>query len=906
MPWIDITRNIDTIPSFVEDLFTFNGILWAVVRYGSGVLEDSYVEEEIPEDPAVYKIMKHLGADPPIIDTIWSGQYDFPPTRSNENRSASIFYKPGGHAEDVNNGFIYLANKNTGEIYINSTPFEIDGNWNILSGPYGVIADLPAGSTLKLVGADAEISSLIFFQGKLYVGFKGGIATLNPADKEFSLVDIFSDNILGDGTAVSFIGHREGLYVAVSYPDAGYVYKYTKNVNNKDNREIYARLPEGVKDPLKLLFYNNKIMLITSDIEGKKIFNTIRGTEIVEGSTEGNTEGNTAKFIEGTSLEGVPSSALIYSKDNKIWITCTGVDEAVHKYWKAGDVNNDGVVDSVDAGALSTLTFPMQWYAADFDNTDSITPEDITIFNSYISGEITQLPNDFSLSTVSYKENKIINIPLSSSALAFTTEDVEDINLAMHPCKFLGASIYGVPLSSGVIIPSNSVIAPIEDPTPTRTLIEFPAQVHKTGAEYEDVRDFGLMIFNGSLPFSALGKYTISFNIETINPPEVISAGIHQSSTIQFKLGIADVNSPVSTKYLTGYNLPTPAIRVISNANSTRISYTFDASNLTNLENFPDTIRPKLLINVTLPGIYAVGDGSFDPFSKKPPGEYQNYNFRPKIILTDIQIKAEENIIYSYPEFIYKEYNSVPSMERNYISYNEELPGDNNWFIKFPSIINSVGNLVRPENALIPNYFSGTLVRRIITNEFSLSTDSTTYKINYFYYITTGNNRTYTVYAYFRNIITGNIIDIDRIANAANIGTVAKTCTVTNTSGGTYQLVIDLLEDISGDTEKFSAAAFYISDINVVEEYTNDTLHNCIYQSVGTDANAWSNNINTVSNIIYPTGYQNAAMHTLTENYDIRSKEYQLYALGLGKIWVYHYDGSLYDETDRPQIISMV
>lgn len=888
MAWIDITRNIknstDTFDteSYIIDLFTFNDVLYTIVRDGTSLT------------PPQYKIYGHLGADPPVVDIIWGTPMSFYPMPSSQ------LYVPGGKAEDTSAGLIYIGNNTTGEVYVNINSGVIDGQWSSISGPYG--AD-------EFSATNANLRTLTIHNNKLYAGHAGGVAVFDAVTTRWDIAGVFYNGPRAQGAVTSLYSFRNSLYAAVSFENSNVLYRYDASVTLIDKWIKVAEFPEDITGIMNINEYRGKLFVIVQDIN-KNIFSTDGIDDALTGAP---------RFIDGVHLSGVPTSIFKYRQDNSLWVTCARTAPFIPgKSASLGDVNGDGVVDYDDLNQLIDFIYlskkPLMFIdAGDMSQNGATRLQDIAILIAVLNGSID--PRDeLTLDTMGPNEITQIRVPPR-----------EDISMAVFDAdKFLRPEGPGDE-GSGRFFPDAGAFVPFG----TNITIVFPEQVAPLShlALYSPkalqvIDNLAIVLSSPIRDFSK--EHTVTCELEIIDPlgaREQDSSERDHTTRMSISMGLSDPNDLTGRKFLhwgnSGFNIDKPVsihlpgkiplgkptlegIQYYQNAPyKWYFSYTFDARNLRNIPT--GEMRIKFVIYLT-----NVGDlvNNFD-----------NVHYRPTLKIKDLTINSSGNNVFVDTDYIVKNFGEIPTDDKAF--HDVEIPsGPDQWFVKFSEIRNNQGILIAPLE--VPNFFDGVVIRKLVTNGVSLEVGED-YIMSFIVYVPAEISNPINIKAYSPQLNDGRYIFNHSITNVfpGSIQPYTVNFTVPVDIGADIlsevPFYLEAWEDIpspasSTISTSLDTPSIYFSDISITEKITGTPV-NTIYRYNGV---SWNN---TTTQVVDPVPYQNIPRYGLIDNWDSTSNAYQLYSVGGGRVWVWNlgfpeglYSGSaLGIEFDRrPQIISML
>jgi len=861
--WIDITRNINTgADERVVNLFTLTSIdhisvLYAIARVGK---------------TTTYNVYEHLGADSPVVDNIWSFNCVLHPLASGDGTliNPAELYIPGGTVEEPGTGYIYIGNNNTGEIYVNYTPYVIDGDWEVISGPFGF---------QEFIGIDADLHALCMFNGELHAAHRGGVSSFNKLSEVWTIVGRFQ--LAGSyGTVTDIYVFKGELYATVSYDDLGTLYKYNSTVDSIDKWIKVADFPSESLNPSKIVEYRNRIFVFAHDPD-KNIFDTDNiGTEFT----------GSPAFNAGDSLSGVPTAAIKYRKDNALWVTCAKEDY-VRVGYVTGDVNGDGIVDWDDYADL-LLAYATNDYsnlydinAADINRDGAVGASDLIALANFLNGAYI-IPGGILTDTTG--TNLITNLDVN--------KEVYDITAYLQYSNFV-FTVFTPPMRQ---IGSS-----------TLTNISYPKEVGVAHGQKTDIGHKSVFVTN---PITDLTQvFTIQCNLNVIDPDARWSQD-DQSSTTVFTVNVGIANPAWRQGSTEPEFIEAPQIESVVNTtvpqfirrfghsnfvdmrSSIPLTYTFDARKLTSLSE----VRVKFSIEISNYG--HIDEHAFHP-------QY----YRPIFQVQGLELNKSLAGVYPDIEYAVKTFPEIPEEKKLYHKVVKPS-GPDQWFAQFSPIIESVGPRIYPP--IIPEFFHGSVIRRLITNDFVLIPGGE-YQLNFAIFILPYvRPNPFSVSVYTQQLLDKRFIlnyhatgiPINQFNSYSTTFIVPFDAPVSEVAQ--TKLYLDITESLSQDSSNWSqtltAPSVYISDINVVNVLYGPTV-NTIYRYTG---DKWDY---ITAEIVDPITDQDMPRSNLIDNFDVNSNEYQLYSTGGGRAWVYSYDGGPYSGSflgiaydERPQIVSIM
>ncbi len=910
MPWIDITRNLDTgNREKVVDLFEFKGVFYAIIKTYDAIPTDTSTVNTF--DPGTYTVHEHLGADPPVVDIIWNVQpLAFPVFPTNRG------YIPAGKAEDTTNGFIYLGNKDAGVVYVNSTAGLIDGNWDALAGPFGFD---------EFVDAQAGLRDITFYNNKLYAAHLGGVSAFNTTTKIWELAGLFTASPGSFGQATSLFGFQGELYVTVSYGDIGKVHKYNSSVTKPEDWILVGELPLTSLAPLQLAEYGDSLFLIAADPD-KNVFDASQIDTTLTGQP---------RLFEGTHLSGVPTSIIKYRKDSKLWVTCAREEFSRRGYLK-GDVNFDGKVDWDDVTVLTAHLFGggnadfVASAAADVTFSDDLNIEDLTLLINYLTGTTPTLPGDSPVLIDTIGPNLITDLtlnrnPVSSVPLdAFNVESAFEVGFGNFTDPALAISRlipYTINESTQSFIWDGQSGAQTEnfDLMNTDTFLDPINIASSLLIGPITTRENIIYTITGDASVSYVRPARSDFSDAITSTVMRLRTGIVLQSHDRisgFVRGFSDLLLPWALTDISGLPANTPVNLALLNQH---LSSSFNPIDFVGLPFFLDS-DPDLYFRIDLfITNSSIGSGQpligIEPHAgvivsglPPPPTKYSHY--RPSFRLDNFS--GESSGVLPDVTYIVEARADIPG---GFEDIHTIIPpsGPDEWFVKFERIVNGEGRVISTGG--IPENFGGIVRSRLVTSG-----------INF----VAGESYEFNIVVKPR--ILGHTKDINLTINTPNTSAgspiISYQSSLPVMRGGTrfwpikhlftvaeglsaadltnIPIFIEFAEShiFTGESALTSYEAI-ISDVNLVQKIDGSTV-NSIHQYNGI---SWTS---ARSSMIDPILETDIPRTGLIDHFDLRSNEFQLYSHGGGRVWAWHYDGGLYSGSAlgprfdrRPQIVNI-
>jgi len=873
--WLDITRDLPTGTSAIDSagssvfLFKLENTLYTLIRILNGT-------------PSTFRIYKHLGSDPPVVDSLWSAIGDFPRIAQGSQ------YNLKGWIEDPVTKYVYILDEGSGTVFRNTTAGIIDTNWEYIIGPFG---------SPDIVGSSAGLFDITLFQNTIYISHTGGVSKYNPDFDTWTLVGTWLTGSNGKGVARALQVFNNELYVGIAFKDIGIIYKFNDTVDDIDNWIKVAELPLTSLDPWLMTLYNNDRIIIGAKDVNQNIFST-RNIDI--------TLNNSPQFINGIHLKGVPLSIITYSKDGSVWLSVAENEFASLGYF-IGDVDGNNTVNTDDLSALADFLISAETLtnvkAADVNNDGTVNIVDFVALTQHIAGTVDYgAAYDIPINTVS--ANKITSLStISSSETAKSTFfDYNQFNIITAFNSFTPVS---TSILSEIIFPSQTS-TPYTDPTIVRGW---------SSKQLNEMSSHATFDTNNILPLDELKTYTVSCDVSVIPAAGMKYTGgpfgNDTSNITQFSISMGLTPLPNSSsvfwKDFFNTQIFTPAQITRLPADQfvfdKHLTFTFKG---TDLRQTPLWIgnNPGVRIRVVLQVIHW-DDIDTGHFATDVPFDTSDWRlFRPEIRIKNLEINVIKSI---FPDTVYivKSRKEIPSNDLNL--HTTSIPsGPDEWFTRFYSTQDST-NLLWPPT-ISPN-FVGDAIYRLVTNPIDFEAGKT-YDINCIVRAPQGSTHPINVEIISPNISTNRTLvnfkhlgiptgststDPYKVSTSFMVPADATSDEITN-----IPITFDIIEN--NVTPEKVGDDILISDINITEKITGNSTHR-IYRYNG---QAWEDSVAT-------KGLHDAVASNLTEVYDLASSEYQLYCLAKGRVFVWHYPGGRYSGSAagvsgdiRPQIINIL
>ena len=882
--WLDINRNLPFNIGVSVYLFTLDRTLYTLVRIVNGV-------------PSVLHIYQHLGSDPPVVDELWDAVENFPPI------AQGFQYDLKGWTEDSAKVYVYIVERSTGTIFRNTTSGVIDQDWDYITGPFG---------SPNITGNNANLWDVIFFQDKLHVSHRGGVARYDESTGEWTSIGLWIEGSNGIGDVKALKVFQNELYATVTFKDIGIVYKWNENVDKPEEWEKVAELPLQSLDPSLLTIFNNdRIIVGVADVD-QNIFSSL-GID--------NTLTGIDRFTDGEHLKGVPISIITYSRDGSVWMTTVESEFATLGYY-IGDVNADGVVDFTDVEDLIdfiTLSkAPANIAAADVNGDGTTSVLDVVALNDYINGTFDYgAIYDTAIDTTG--PNKITSLTVPDEEFV-TDDNIFDYSLFQF-------NRYGN---------DSKAFTPLESSTLARII--FPDQLaspHLTPKIEDSWGDFRLNAMDSHSTVDSnriktlldtRKQYTVTCEVE-VTPREEMNftgTGNGANSTItqfRIRMGFHPFDDIVgdntlrwdrffdTAKFPIGTINFLPDITLSTNTFTKQLSFAFDAAILRNTDIWIGDafgVRIRIVIDVVHWDDINLNETLVNSVVPKWA------LYRPTIQINNLTIDQTGAAIFPNTSYIVKRHNEIPDVDLT--SHKVVLPsGPDQWYIRFHDTSDPV-NILFP--GVITPSFLGDAQYRVRTNPINFEAGKS-YIANCIVRAPEGTPHTLnmSITSPIGNALTEDANIPRQILNFVHNGiptggSTAESYPISTTftipEDATSLEIDNIPVTFKVVSKNISAAdpgrAILMSDINIIEKITGNTI-NRIYRYNG---QKWEDSVAT-------TGLHDNSANYLTEVFDIASSEYQLYCISKGRVHVWHYPGGRYSGSAagissdiRPQIVNVL